>query len=207
MACCTAQRTVSFPAEDGGVIYGDQYGTGTRAVLLLHGGRFDRHSWANQARALTEHGFAALAIDFRGEGQSRGANSDENARYLDVLGAARYLKGSGAVSVSVVGASMGGDYAARAVENEPAQFDRVVLLASGAYTPIVRFHGPKLFVLAKDDANTEGLRWPRIRAQFEEASDPKKLILLEGSAHAQFLFDTPLGDRVMREILQFLSGQ
>jgi hypothetical protein len=28
--------------------------------------------------------------------------------------------------------------------------------------------------------------------------------VLEGSAHAQFLFDTDQGERVMREILRFL---
>jgi hypothetical protein len=32
------------------------------------------------------------------------------------------------------------------------------------------------------------------------------LIILEGSAHAQFLFATAQGDRVMREILKFLTA-
>lgn len=36
--------------------------------------------------------------------------------------------------------------------------------------------------------------------------EPKKLIILEGSAHAQFLFDTDQGPRVMREIPDFLSS-
>jgi hypothetical protein len=31
------------------------------------------------------------------------------------------------------------------------------------------------------------------------------MIILEGGAHAQFLFKTNQGDRVMREILRFLS--
>jgi hypothetical protein len=30
--------------------------------------------------------------------------------------------------------------------------------------------------------------------------------VLEGSAHAQFLFQTDQSDRVMREVLQFLSA-
>jgi hypothetical protein len=47
---------------------------------------------------------------------------------------------------------------------------------------------------------------PRIRAQFEKALEPKELIILDGSAHAQFLFQTAQGERVMREIIRFLSA-
>jgi hypothetical protein len=35
--------------------------------------------------------------------------------------------------------------------------------------------------------------------------EPKKLIILDGTAHAQFLFQTDQGERVIREIVQFLS--
>ena len=45
----TAQKTVSFPTEDGGVVFADVYGTGERAVVLAHGGRFNEESWAKQA--------------------------------------------------------------------------------------------------------------------------------------------------------------
>jgi hypothetical protein len=62
-----------------------------------------------------------------------------------------------------------------------------------------------LFIVARDDASGDGPRLPGIRAKYEKAPEPKKLILLEGSAHAQFLFDTDQGERVMREILRFLS--
>jgi len=106
----------------------------------------------------------------------------------------------------VIGASMGGDYAAEAAEAEPSAIDRLVLLAAGAYTPITKMKGPKLFILAHDDANAEGPRLPKIRAQYEKALGPKHWIVLEGSAHAQYLFQTDQADRVMREILQFLTA-
>jgi len=121
-----------------------------------------------------------------------------------VLGAVRYLRKTGARSVSVVGASMGGDYAAEAAEAEPAQIDRLVLLASGAYNPLLHMKGRKLFILARDDANDDGPRLPRIQEQFRKALEPKQLIILDGSAHAQFLFQTDQGERVMQEILKFL---
>ena len=101
---------------------------------------------------------------------------------------------------------MGGDYACEAAEAEPAAIDRIVLLGSGAYTPLVHMKGPKLFILARDDANDAGPRLPKIRAQYEKALGPKELIVLDGSAHAQFLFQTDQGDRVMREILRFLTS-
>lgn len=44
-----------------------------------------------------------------------------------------------------------------------------------------------------------------IRQQYERAPDPKELIVLEGSAHAQFIFETDQGTRLKVEILRFLS--
>jgi hypothetical protein len=62
-----------------------------------------------------------------------------------------------------------------------------------------------LFIVARDDASGDGPRLPGIKAQYEKAPEPKEMIILEGGAHAQFLFKTNQGDRVMREILRFLS--
>lgn len=94
----SAQHTVSFATQDGGLLYGDVYGQGDRAVLLAHGGRFDRASWNQQANILASAGFRALAIDFRGEGKSRGGTagaSSEDGRSFDVLGAVHYLRETG----------------------------------------------------------------------------------------------------------------
>jgi hypothetical protein len=65
--------------------------------------------------------------------------------------------------------------------------------------------GRKLFIVARDDANDDGLRLPRIRANYQRALGPKELVILDGSAHAQFIFATDQGARLMREILRFLS--
>jgi len=196
-ATAAAQQTIPVPTPDGGLIYADVYGTGARGVVLAHGGRFDRKSWQKQAQILVHAGFRALAIDYR---------NPEEVRQFDILGAIHYLRNSGVSSVSVIGASMGGDYAAEAAQAEPVAIDRLVLLASGAYTPVTKMKGPKLFILARDDANAAGPRLPKIQAQFDQAAPPKNLILLDGSAHAQFLFDTDQGERLMREILRFLTA-
>jgi hypothetical protein len=44
-----AQEHVSFPTEDGGVVYADVYRNGERGVVLAHGGRFNQESWEKQA--------------------------------------------------------------------------------------------------------------------------------------------------------------
>jgi pimeloyl-ACP methyl ester carboxylesterase len=201
--------TVSFPTEDGGLVYADVYGKGERGVVLAHGGRFNKESWAEQARALADAGFRAVAIDFRGHGQSRGPadRPADEGRHFDVLAAVRYLRNTGATTVSAIGASMGGDYAAEAAEAEPDAIDRLVLLAAGAYTPLLRAKARKLFLMSRDDVIGDNKpRMPPIRDQYEKASGPKEFVVLDGSAHAQFLFQTDQAERVMREILRFLSA-
>jgi len=122
------------------------------------------------------------------------------------LAAVRYLGATGAKTVAVVGASFGGEAAANAsIEAEPGEIERLVLLAAWTDRAPEKIKGRKLFIGARDDANDDGPRLPKIRANYEKAVGPKELIILDGSAHAQFLFATNQGDRLMREILRFLS--
>ena len=206
-----AQKTVSFPTEDGGKIYADIYGAGQRGVVLAHGGRFNKASWAKQVSILERAGFVVLALDFRGYGESRGPGDSDpmNAPlHLDVLAAVRYLHKMGAKSVSVVGASMGGGAAGDAsIDSKPGEIDRLVFLGASPNKPADKLKSPSLFIVARDDASGDGPRLPGIRKQYALAPQPKRLIVLDGSAHAQYLFDTNQGDRVMREILHFLSAK
>lgn len=206
-----AQERVSFPTEDGGVVHADLYGKGTHGVVLAHGGRFNKESWKKQAQELSAAGFRVLAIDFRGYGQSKGPGDADPLSaplHLDVLAAVRYLRKSGAKTVSVVGGSMGGGAAADAsIAARPGEIDRLVLLAAASQNgPPEKVKGRKLFILARDDPGPGGPRLPKIRAFFEKTPEPKEWVVLEGSAHAQFLFETDQGERVMREILRFLSA-
>ena len=205
-----AQEPVSFPTQDGGLVYADLYGEGDRGVVLAHGGRFDKASWEPQAEELAKAGFRVLAIDFRGYGQSRGPGMSDPLSaplHFDVLAAVRYLRKTGAKTVSVVGASMGGGAAADAsIEAEPGEIDRLVLLAAAAGGPPQKLKGRKLFIVSRDDTRGDGVvRLVKIREQYEKAPEPKELVILDGSAHAQFLFETDQGERLMREILRFLS--
>jgi len=127
---------------------------------------------------------------------------------FDVLGAVRWLKADGAKTVSAVGASMGGWAVAEAALAAPGEIERIVFLASwpDRHSPIGELKGRKLFITARDDRDGTGaLRLPNIRAAFERAPEPKRLVVLDGSAHAQFLFETGQGERLLRDIEKFLS--
>ena len=210
-ATAAAQSTVSFPTEDGGEVYADLYGRGEKAVVLVHGGQFNKGSWEPQARTLVAAGFRVLAIDLRGYGKSRGAGDSapmDALLHLDVLAAVRYLHKAGAKSVSIVGGSMGGAAADDAsIASQPGEIDRLVFLGSAPNGPAEKLKSRSLFLTARDDANEDGPRLPAIRKQYDKAPEPKELIIVEGSAHAQFLFQTNQGERVMREILRFLSAK
>jgi pimeloyl-ACP methyl ester carboxylesterase len=207
----SAQQHVSFPTQDNALIYADLYGSSTRGVVLAHGGRFNKESWAEQAKALEAAGFRVLAFDFRGVGESRGPGQENwpgAPLHLDVLAAVRYLKAHGAKTVSVVGASLGGGAAGDAsIAAKRGEIDGVVFLGSAPNGPADQLQCRSLFIVARDDADGAAPRLPGIRAQYEKAPKPKDLVVVDGSAHAQALFQTDQGPRVMQEILKFLGAK
>src|SRR5208282_5771283 len=131
-ALISAQEAVTYQTPDGYRLHADLYGKGDRGLVLAHGGRFTKESWRKQAEVFAEAGFRVLAIDFRGYGQSvPGSQTADWKHYPDVLAAVRYLHNAGAKSVSIVGASMGGDAAGdAAAESNPGEIDRIVFLGS-----------------------------------------------------------------------------
>lgn len=201
---------VSFRTEDGGLIYADVYGKSERGVVLAHGGQFTKESWRPQARLLARAGFCVLAFDFRGFGKSHGpgeSDMDTAPMHLDVLAAVHYLRTNGAKTVAVMGGSFGGTAAADAsISSKPGEINRLILLAAAGSGPAEQIKGPLLIIVARNDANDDGLRLPHIRTWFDKAPEPKQLIVLDGSAHAQFLFQTDQADRVMKEVLRFLTA-
>jgi pimeloyl-ACP methyl ester carboxylesterase len=185
----------------------DQYGQGNRDVVLVHGGRFNKESWRKQAETLARQGFCVFAIDFRGYGQTvAGTETADWRHYPDVLSVVRHLRGSGAKWVALVGASMGGDAAGDAVvQAKPGEIDKLVLLGSSGGDSPGLLNVEKLFVASREEKNSGGLRLPGIKSAYEAAPSPKRLLVLEGSAHAQFTFETGQGPRLMSELSSFLA--
>lgn len=94
-------------------------------------------------------------------------------------------------SVSVVGGSFGGGAAGDAsIRSTGGEIDRIVYLGAAPDLPAQNLKSRSLFIVAREDANTAGPRLPAVRARYEKALQPKELMVLEGSAHAHFLFQT-----------------
>lgn len=203
----TYQRVVNFRAPDGALVSSREYGSGRRGVILVPGGHGVGETWDIQARRLARAGFRVLAMNYRGRGDSPIGTPDDNKAHLDVLGAVRHLRADKVDPVSVVGASWGGWAAGMAAVSEPRLIDRLVLLAPSPVEHSERLGGRKLFIVAAEDRVGSGrLRLDQIRDQYDRAPEPKKLIILPGAAHAQFLFLTPHGERLYAEIFRFLSA-
>ena len=204
MASFADPENISFPTPDGGTAFAHLYGSGDRAVVLAHGVRFNKESWKDQAPQLAAAGFRVIAIDFRGYGNSvpgPNARPGFDDLYQDVLAAVRYARATGAKTVSVVGGSMGGFASANAVVNgSPGEIDRLVLLANPPVEHPERITAPKLFVTTEGDSLTA-----KVREQYRRAPEPKEIVVLPGSAHAQNIFATEQAAALMDEILRFLS--
>jgi non-heme chloroperoxidase len=97
--------------KDGTKLYVKTWGAG-RPVILMHGWPLSADSWDDQAIALAEAGFQAIAYDRRGFGRSDqpwdGYDYDTLADDL-----ADVMTQTGAVDATIVGFSMGGGEVAR----------------------------------------------------------------------------------------------
>jgi pimeloyl-ACP methyl ester carboxylesterase len=102
---------------------------------------------------------------------------------------------------------MGGAAAGDAcIAARPGDIDRIVMLGAAPNESADKLKCRSLFLTARNDNSGSGPRLPGIRDQYEKAPQPKKMIILDGSAHAQFLFQSDQAGRVMQEILRFLSS-
>jgi pimeloyl-ACP methyl ester carboxylesterase len=189
----------------------DLYGVGDRGVVILaHGGYSTLASWAAEAKTIAGVGYRVLVVEARAAAEFAAGREtpclyDEACMAKDVLAGVRYMRALGVNSIALMGGSMGGAAVAQAsVEAESGAIQHIVLLAPGSIGAPERVQGRKLFITTREDANAAGLRLPTIRAQYDAASEPKRLLVLEGSAHAQRIFLTADGDMVMRDILEFL---
>jgi len=192
---------ITLGTADGGLIRADLYeGSGTAAVVLAHGKTFNKASWRSFAGFLAASGYDVLAVEFRGYGESR-PGKETAALHEDVLAAVRWLRQRGAPAVAVVGSSMGGGAAARAaLECDEGEIDRLVLLSPAPIAQPERLSLRKLYVASSEEPLLD-----EVQRQFERAPEPKRLMLLAGSAHGQHVFGTDQSGRLMTAVLEFLG--
>jgi pimeloyl-ACP methyl ester carboxylesterase len=194
-------RAVSFKTADAGTVHALLYGRGEPAVVLAHGAAFNKESWERPAKRLATRGFLVLSLDFRGYGRSV-AGSKPAALHEDILSAVRYLRDKGSTEIAVVGASMGGSAAARAViEAGEGEIAKLVLLSPARFRHPEKLKGNLLFIASKEEPLVD-----QIRTAYEKAPAPKRLELIEGRAHAQHIFKTDQSERLSVVIERFLDG-
>jgi pimeloyl-ACP methyl ester carboxylesterase len=116
-------EAVSIEASDGLMLAGNFFFAPDAAdaapgVLLMHHGGGQKESWFPLVPALYDAGYAVLAIDMRGTGESGQSEDwdlavDDTQRWLDWLG---NVEGVDADHLSIIGASLGGDLAINVME-------------------------------------------------------------------------------------------
>jgi len=195
---------VSFTTEDGIRLSGRLFGQGKTGVVLCHMYPADQRSWWEFASLLAEKGYAALAFDFRGYGESEGKKEIAKI-YLDVRAALKYLRDRGVEKAFLIGASMGGT-AALMVAAEEMVSGVVTLSAPDAFRgldarkAVKEVAAPKLFIAAEGDAYAA----KSARFFYEQAAEPKTLHIFSGKAHGTDLFKTH-GEELRDLILDFLE--
>jgi pimeloyl-ACP methyl ester carboxylesterase len=153
-----AYRDVQFASRTPGLELAGWYlenATGDRALVLVHGHTSSRSTefkgrFVDLVVGLHRRGFTVLAFDLRGHGQSDPARTGFGAlEHADVAGAIDWLRAQGfaAERSGVLGVSMGGMAAIRAVADEP----EIAALATDSTPPEV------LAVVQREWPNASGL--------------------------------------------------
>lgn len=164
------------------------WGGGTAGAVLAHGAVYDAASWRAQGDAIAEAGGVALAV--------------ENTSAAAILDGVRFLRETcGVETVTLIGASAGASGTFEAARREPAAIDGLIILsASGDVLDLGEF--PKLFVASEGEGVAEAAR----RMAEEAPGTANEALVLPGTAHAQAIFETTEGSRLLEAILARVVG-
>ncbi len=210
-------QTLSIEGVEGLTIQGTFYpgqGNGPRpAVLLLHMNGGNRDDWQAFAGQLAANGFAALAIDMRGHGET-GGRRDWDLAAEDLSRVWTTLTERADVDeteAAIVGASIGANMALVTAATEPA-VKAVVLLSPGldyfgvtTDDRISEFSPrPALIVASEED----GQAAQSSRTLNELAGDESTLIMYDGAGHGTAMFEArpELADAILDWLSQRISG-
>lgn len=158
------------------------WGDGDRGVVLSHGAAYDAASWSEQAGQIAANGATVLAVE------------DTSAESIQA--ATDYLQEErGVQGVSLIGASAGSGGVLEVGRQSPGEVAQIILLSgTGEVSGLGDY--PKLFTASEE----EGLA-DTVRQMAEEApGERNEVLIVEGGAHAQAIFDSPQGERLLEAI-------
>ncbi|QDG78628.1 alpha/beta hydrolase [Labrenzia sp. PHM005] len=159
---------------------------GTKAVVLAHQSGATAESWAPFAEKLQSQNIASIATS--------GISGE------DIEAAVDFLTGEGFEDITLIGASLGGGGVQQAVANLPAgRIQKIILLAPSPGRALDDPETEKLFIYTRQD-------FYRSRAvqAFEKAAEPKTLLELPGSLHAQDMLSGPHAKLLDQMIVRFI---
>jgi pimeloyl-ACP methyl ester carboxylesterase len=165
-------ETVEVQAGDDLLLKGDYYAPAAEnapAVLLLHQLGSNRASWSPLIPALLDAGYAVLAVDLRGHGETSGeinwmAATEDVQAWLDWL---RAQPGIRADAVTVIGASIGANLALVGCGSDPDCVTVIALSPSTDYFGVttenavsagLRLRSALLVTARNDHPSVDGVR-------------------------------------------------
>ncbi|MBN1963311.1 MAG: alpha/beta fold hydrolase [Anaerolineae bacterium] len=119
-------QRVEITADDGAILVGNYYAPsapaedGAPAVLLMHQMSSRKEAWIDFAALLLDAGFAVLAVDLRGHGETGGRALWDQAE-LDVQSWLDWLREQDGIDperLNIAGASIGANLALRGMAND-----------------------------------------------------------------------------------------
>lgn len=217
-----ASERITFQTSDGVTIVGD-FATSAntkRAVLLLHMMPAVRQSFQPLASELNKNGFAALAIDLRGHGESTAQGTttldyqkfsprEHQGSRLDVDAAIDFLKGKGfeEKNISVVGASIGANLALDAMKRYVSIKFGVLLSPGLDYRGVMAEKamkgltgGQKVWLIAAEQDQYSAQSVTKLQ-QLKPASST--MTIYDGEDHGTDLFESQ--PNLINDIIKFLS--
>lgn len=203
-----ASEPVTFEAPDGAAIAGSLWAAKTPSIVVFaHMRGSDRSAWNPAIERVLDAGFAALAFDFRGHGESADGGADLGKIDLDLEAAVGYARARGYSRVFVAGASMGGtaavavaarqDLAGVIVMSSPEGFEGI-----DARSALPSVTEPLLFIVANGDQPYRRA----VEAMYQAASGSKRIVLLPGNEHGtNLLRDRRTRDEALNAMISFLG--
>lgn len=161
------------------------WGSGPQGVVLVHGAAYDAASWTRQAAEFANAGIAVLAV--------------EDTSTESLLAAIDYLRSDlGSREVTLLGASAGGASVIAAAAANPDRYEQLILLSPAGGDTSSLSDGPKFFIYSADEGGAGSLE-----SQIAGAPGQDNQVLeVEGSAHAQAIFDSDAGADVVAAIIE-----
>lgn len=217
---------IILTTKDGVRIYADYY-KGQRpdslGVVLLHMMPATKESWKNFALKLQKAGFQALAIDFRGHGESTGKdgetldykkfnNSQHQQKIHDAEEAARFLISKNNPAPKMMffaGASIGANIALQYMS------EHTIIKGGVLLSPGLDYRGVQTEQFIKKIANDQSLflaaggegdeySTETIKKLYDMATCKKQMKIVKNGGHGTDLFSTD--PRLMNEIIEWLKN-